>query len=142
MRRSQLALLLAVLWTVPTAGLLVTSFRPQLDIGRSGWWTSFTNPEFTLDNYREALTSGSNNLAQYFVNSLVITLPAVVLPILIASLLLMGGFVAIVEWMIHRNPLPRTLVLTPPAPPAPPRTRASTACTRSTTSAGLKGLVT
>ncbi|MFN8075050.1 MAG: carbohydrate ABC transporter permease [Kineosporiaceae bacterium] len=83
---SIVALVLAVLWTIPTAGLLVTSFRPQLDIGRSGWWTVFTDPEFTLDNYHEALTSGSNNLGQYFVNSIVITLPAVVLPILIASL--------------------------------------------------------
>jgi len=39
------------------------------------------------------------------------------------SFLLIGGFVGIVEWMLARRPLPRTLVLAPPLPvaiPAPP----------------------
>jgi alpha-glucoside transport system permease protein len=81
------AVVIAVLWTVPTAGLLVTSFRPQIEITRSGWWTAFTNPDFTLDNYREVLSSTqSSSLSQYFVNSLVITVPAVLLPILLATL--------------------------------------------------------
>jgi alpha-glucoside transport system permease protein len=81
------AVVIAVLWTVPTAGLLVTSFRRQLDITRSGWWTVFTKPEFTLDNYREVLSSTqSSSLSQYFINSMVITIPAVLLPILLATL--------------------------------------------------------
>jgi alpha-glucoside transport system permease protein len=48
---SIIAIVIAVLWTVPTFGLLVTSFRPELDIRRSGWWTAFSDPQFTLDNY-------------------------------------------------------------------------------------------
>jgi alpha-glucoside transport system permease protein len=81
------AVLIALVWTVPTAGLLVTSFRRQLDITRSGWWTVFTKPEFTLDNYREVLSSTqSSSLSQYFINSMVITVPAVLLPILLATL--------------------------------------------------------
>ena len=53
----------------------------------TGWWTVVTHPSFTLDNYREALTGGStNSLAQFFINSIVITVPAVMLPILLASL--------------------------------------------------------
>lgn len=32
------------------------------------------------------------------------------------SFLLIGGYVAVVEWMLVRRPLPRTLVLPPPAP--------------------------
>lgn len=38
----------------------------------------------------------------------------------ITSLVLMGGYVAIVEWMLRRRPLPRTLVLTTPVVPAAP----------------------
>ncbi|MBD9699237.1 carbohydrate ABC transporter permease [Flavimobilis sp. GY10621] len=80
------AVIIAVLWTIPTVGLLVTSFRPEADIDRSGWWTIVTNPNFTLDNYEQALFGGGNNLATYFVNSIVITLPSVVIPISIALL--------------------------------------------------------
>ena len=35
---------------------------------------------------------------------------------LLWSFLLIGGYVAVVEWMLRRRPLPRTLVLAPPAP--------------------------
>lgn len=81
------ALVIGVIWTIPTFGLFVTSFRSPKDINTSGWWTVLSNPSFTLDNYREALTGGStNSLGQYFVNSVVITVPAVLLPILLASL--------------------------------------------------------
>jgi len=83
---SAIALLIAVLWTVPTLGLFVTSFRPELDIRRSGWWTAFTDPEFSVDNYNEVLYGGGTNFATLFVNSLVITLPAVVIPITLALL--------------------------------------------------------
>ncbi|WP_435738200.1 carbohydrate ABC transporter permease [Cellulosimicrobium sp. PMB13] len=82
---SAIAIVIAILWTVPSIGLLVTSFRPPLDIRRSGWWTTFSNPEFTLDNYDEVLFGGAN-LASFFVNSIVITLPAVVIPITVALL--------------------------------------------------------
>ena len=81
------AVILAVLWTLPTFGLFVTSFRPEADIKNSGWWTVFTNPSFTLDNYQTVLGStGQDNLAPYFINSIAITIPAVIAPILIASL--------------------------------------------------------
>jgi alpha-glucoside transport system permease protein len=79
------AVVIAVLWTVPTFGLLLTSFRPQVSILTSGWWTWFTNPEFTLDNYEETLFGGSA-LSTYFVNSIVITIPAVVIPVTLACL--------------------------------------------------------
>jgi alpha-glucoside transport system permease protein len=82
---SAIAIVLAVLWTVPTLGLLITSFRPELDIRRSGWWTIFSNPQFTVDNYNEVLYGGTN-FASLFVNSLVITLPAVIIPISLALL--------------------------------------------------------
>ncbi len=83
---SIIAIVLAVLWTVPTLGLLITSFRPELDIRRSGWWTAFADPQFSVDNYNEVLYGGGNNFATLFVNSLVITLPAVIIPITLALL--------------------------------------------------------
>ncbi|WP_373292861.1 carbohydrate ABC transporter permease [Mangrovihabitans endophyticus] len=84
---SLIAVVLAVLWTVPTFGLLVSSFRPRSDVRRSGWWTFFNDPTFTLDNYRDVLdTSNSASLGNYFVNSFVITIPAVIIPITLACL--------------------------------------------------------
>ena len=82
------AVVIAVLWTVPTIGLLVTSFRKQRDINTSGWWTSFSDPSaYTLENYRQALAPGSSaSLGQYFINTIVITIPAVILPLFLASL--------------------------------------------------------
>jgi alpha-glucoside transport system permease protein len=79
------ALIIAVLWTIPTAGLFVTSFRPENDINTTGWWTMFTNWTFTLDNYK-AVLSGQYSLTDFFVNSFVITIPAVIIPISIATL--------------------------------------------------------
>ncbi|GAA4405859.1 carbohydrate ABC transporter permease [Fodinibacter luteus] len=85
---SLIAVVIAVLWTIPTIGLLVTSFRKPIDINRSGWWTSFFSPQsYTLSNYEQALAPGSSaGLGQYFINTIVITIPAVVLPIFLASL--------------------------------------------------------
>jgi alpha-glucoside transport system permease protein len=87
---SVLAAVIAILWTIPTVGLLITSFRPARDIRRSGWWTAWQDPEFTLENYQQALFGGTTNLSEYFVNSLVITIPAVVIPIGIACMAAYG----------------------------------------------------
>lgn len=81
---SVIAILVAILWTTPTAGLLVTSFRQPLDISRSGWWLAFGDPDFTLDNYAEALNT--HDLGMSFVNSFIITIPAVIIPIILALL--------------------------------------------------------
>nr|WP_230401724.1 carbohydrate ABC transporter permease [Sanguibacter suaedae] len=80
------AIVIAVLWTTPTLGLLITSFRPEQDIRSSGWWTTITRPWFNFDNYESALFGSSTQLSTFFVNSIVITLPAVVIPITLALL--------------------------------------------------------
>jgi alpha-glucoside transport system permease protein len=79
------AVVIAVVWTIPTIGLFITSFRPESDITSSGWWTIVTNPSFTLDNYDEVLY-GDTGLSTYFVNSIVITIPAVLIPLSIATM--------------------------------------------------------
>ena len=83
---SLIAVVLAVLWTLPTFGLVLSSFRSENNIKTTGWWAWFTNPEFTANNYNLVLYGGQNNFASFFINSLVITLPAVVIPITLALL--------------------------------------------------------
>lgn len=83
------ALVIAVVWTIPTFGLFVSSFRPAVDIRTTGWWNVFTNPEFTLENYQEVLfASGASsaNLSSYFVNSLIIAIPSALFPIVLGAM--------------------------------------------------------
>lgn len=96
-------LILAAIWTVPTFGLLVSSFRPGDDVSASGWWTALKNPfetDLNLNNYRIVLgTAGGDpqlegliergqeniNLLSAVLNSLTVTIPATVIPISIAA---------------------------------------------------------
>jgi alpha-glucoside transport system permease protein len=81
------AIIIAVLWTLPTFGLLVSSFRPERAIKRTGWWTFFSDPTVTMENYKAVFGSeGGVNLASFFVNSLVICIPSVLIPMALASL--------------------------------------------------------
>jgi alpha-glucoside transport system permease protein len=81
------AVVIAVLWTLPTFGLAITSLRPERELKTSGWWTFFTDPAVTLDNYRAVLsTTGTGGLGSYFVNSFVIVIPSVIIPISLAAL--------------------------------------------------------
>ena len=84
-----ISLLIAVVWIIPTFGLLVSSFRPEELIKTTGWWTIFQNPGFTLDNYKEVLFSSSASapqLGSYFVNSIAITVPVVVFATVLAAM--------------------------------------------------------
>jgi len=83
---SGLAVLLAILWTIPTFGLFVTSFRPAADIQTSGWWTFFANPGITFENYTNAWSNSAGGLGGFFINSFVIVFPAVLIPISLALL--------------------------------------------------------
>ncbi len=79
---------LMFLWTLPTFGILVSSFRSEVDVKTSGWWTWFTDPSFTLKNYQRVLSSapGDDNLMKFFINSFRITIPSVLLSVGIALL--------------------------------------------------------
>jgi len=75
---------LMALWLVPTIGLFINSFRPASDVAGSGWWTALFPPwDFTLANYEHVLNQ--NNLGDAFVNSLFITIPATVIPVMVAA---------------------------------------------------------
>jgi alpha-glucoside transport system permease protein len=79
------ALVIAVLWTVPTVGLFITSIRPEVETQRSGWWQIVVNPTITLENYQEVLFGRESLLGPFF-NSIAISIPATVFPLVIASL--------------------------------------------------------
>jgi alpha-glucoside transport system permease protein len=86
---SIVVVIITVLWTIPTFGLFVTSFRPKGDVQNSGWWEFFFHPHLTLDNYHSVLTSGGGGepgLASFFVNSIVITVPATLIPLALGAM--------------------------------------------------------
>jgi len=72
------------LWVVPSLGLLITSFRTAEAALTTGWWTVITKPfqDWTTTNYSQVWNGGGRNA---FVNSLVVSLPATVIPIFIAA---------------------------------------------------------
>jgi alpha-glucoside transport system permease protein len=79
--------LICLIWVVPTLGLAITSFRTQDDATGSGWWTVFTTPanftRLTVQNYSDVFSQA--NMGEAFVNSVAITVPATIIPILIAA---------------------------------------------------------
>src|SRR4051794_41882967 len=78
-------LVICFLWTLPTAGLFISSFRnPQL-ITQTGWWTALIHPfdqGGALQNYQQGI--GSKGVGGAFLHNLILTIPATVIPITIA----------------------------------------------------------
>ncbi|MGP5362043.1 carbohydrate ABC transporter permease [Brachybacterium tyrofermentans] len=75
--------LLALLWTIPTLGLLVTSFRSREAAASTGWWSSLWEGGWTFDNYATVL--GDPSISGSLINSIVVAVPATVLPIMFAA---------------------------------------------------------
>ena len=85
---------ICILWTIPTLGTFISSFRAGDAIKSSGWWKAFTTMDkWTLDNYDQVLfgvkyTGGMrdrSNMIAPFLTSITVTLPALVIPIFIAA---------------------------------------------------------
>jgi len=80
-------IVIALVWTIPSVGLLITSFRNPNDIQTTGWWTVFQHPfelsQYTIQNYAQVISA--DGMGEAFLNSLLVTIPAVVIPITIAA---------------------------------------------------------
>ncbi len=92
---------ICIIWTLPTLGVFVTSFRDRDSVLDNGWWTSLSTPsEFTTQNYSQVLAgkdysytksdgtvvvSRGDNMLGAFLNSITVTIPSVIIPILIAA---------------------------------------------------------
>ncbi|HEX9795820.1 MAG TPA: carbohydrate ABC transporter permease [Anaerolineales bacterium] len=78
---------IAFIWTLPTMGILISSLRPEDSIKASGWWTMLEHPfeaaQWTMANYARVLTT--DGIGEAFINSLLVTIPSVVIPITIAA---------------------------------------------------------
>lgn len=106
---------LSLVWLFPVLWAIVNSFRDYTYTQRNGY-LSFGG--WTFDNYVEAWERG--NFGKYFINSLYITVPAVVLTLLLASMI---GFVlarfsfkfnlALLGFFLAANLLPPQALLIP-----------------------------
>ena len=76
--------IIAVIWLAPTIGLLVTSIRPRTDIQSTGWWETLSTLRFTFENYQQVLQA--QGMARAFLNSIIISVPSTLLPLLVCSL--------------------------------------------------------
>lgn len=75
---------LMVVWLIPTIGLFINSLRPTADVTESGWWTAIFAPgQLSLDNYAHVLAQ--SNIPAEFINSLFITIPATIIPVVVAA---------------------------------------------------------
>jgi alpha-glucoside transport system permease protein len=78
-------LVLVIIWSTPTLGLLITSLRPSSLADVSPWWEALFNPLstiWTIDAYQNSLSSG---MLDSLINTIAVTIPATILPLMIAA---------------------------------------------------------
>lgn len=74
---------LVVVWSIPTLGLFINSFRNRDAQRNTGWW-KVRPDELTIDNY-DQIFSARAGLGQSLLNSAAIAVPATIIPIAIAA---------------------------------------------------------
>ncbi|HEU4658642.1 MAG TPA: carbohydrate ABC transporter permease [Capillimicrobium sp.] len=75
----------AVLWLVPTIGLLLTSLMPASEIAEQGWWQTFAQPSLlTFDNYQAMFDN--QDLVDALVTTAIIAVGNTFLLVIIAAL--------------------------------------------------------
>ncbi|MER5938124.1 carbohydrate ABC transporter permease [Streptomyces sp. NPDC001928] len=78
-------ILVGLFWLVPTIGLLISSLRPPQEMTASGWWEVFSKPsQLTFESYDKLL--GNSDITDSILNTVLITVPATVLVVVIGSL--------------------------------------------------------
>lgn len=75
--------LIVIIWTIPSLGLFVNSWRDRESQRNSGWWTARPG-EFTVDNY-DQIFGARQGLWDSLANSFAIALPATIIPIAFAA---------------------------------------------------------
>ena len=106
----------AIVWLFPLLYALYTSLRPYAETARLGYFS--IGGSYNIDNYVTAFTDG--HLLTYFVNTLIVVVPAVFLTLLLAS---MAAFVlSRYSWRFNLlflmlftagNLLPQQVIITP-----------------------------
>jgi multiple sugar transport system permease protein len=106
----------ALVWLAPVVWAVFTSFRPYADTAKNGY-VSFPH-SLSIANYRNAWTQGQIPL--HFLNSLIVTLPAIALILLFASSVafVVSRFsfwfnVPLLIFFMAANLLPQQVIITP-----------------------------
>jgi alpha-glucoside transport system permease protein len=80
-------IIISFLWTLPSIGLFISSFRSPDEVVKTGWWTIFEHPfnftQYQLTNYIDVINA--EGMGDAFLNSLSISIPATIIPIAIAT---------------------------------------------------------
>ena len=107
---------MALVWLFPLLYALYTSLRPYDDTSKLGYFS--IGGAYNLDNYIKAFTDG--HLPSYFLNTLIVVVPAVLLTLILAS---MAAFVlSRFSWRFNLlflmlftagNLLPQQVIITP-----------------------------
>jgi multiple sugar transport system permease protein len=109
-------IVISLIWLLPLAWAVYTSFRPYEETNRLGYVS--IGGEYNLDNYTDSWTKGE--IAKYFINTAIILIPAVVLVLLLASM--MAFAVSRYSWRFNlallmlftaANLLPPQVIITP-----------------------------
>jgi len=79
--------LLVFIWSIPTVGLFVNSFRTRDAQAATGWWSFFNDPQgLSLENYQDVMAAQvGGGVGNALLNSLAIAIPATIIPIAIAA---------------------------------------------------------
>ncbi|MDQ0277926.1 multiple sugar transport system permease protein [Arthrobacter silviterrae] len=86
---------MAVMWMVPLGWALFTALRPKADTDKYGYFS--LGGAFNFDNFATAWTQGG--FPRYFMNSLIITIPTIILVLLCSSM--MAFAVSRVSWKFN-----------------------------------------
>jgi multiple sugar transport system permease protein len=76
-------LALSVMWLIPLLWTLFTAMRPKAETDKYGYFS--IKGQFNFDNFSNAWVQAG--LAKYFVNSIIITVPTVLLTLIFASMM-------------------------------------------------------
>jgi alpha-glucoside transport system permease protein len=78
---------IVVLWSLPTLGIFVNSFRSRDEQRGDGWWTVLSDEDgLGFDNYQEIIETQSGiSFIDSMLNSFSISIPATIIPIAIAT---------------------------------------------------------
>ena len=80
-------IIISFIWTLPSIGLFISSFRSPDEVIKTGWWKVFEHPfnftQYQLTNYIEVINA--QGMGDAFLNSLTISIPATIIPIAIAT---------------------------------------------------------
>ena len=106
----------AIVWLAPVAWAVFTSFRPYADTAKYGYVS--VPHTLSLVNYRNAWTQGE--IPKHFLNSMIITLPAIALVLLFAASVafVVSRFsfwfnVPLLIFFMAANLLPQQVIITP-----------------------------